>query len=38
MEEKQYLSPAIEELELYVEGAVCTGSGVDMNPEEGNMF
>ena len=38
MEEKNYLSPAIVVLELYVEGAVCTGSGVDMNPEEGNMF
>lgn len=37
MEENQYHSPAIEVLELYSEGAVCTGSGVDMNPEEGSM-
>lgn len=38
MEEKQYLSPAVQVLELYSEGAVCTASGVDMNPEEGKMF
>ena len=38
MEDKQYLSPAVEVLELYYEGAVCTGSGVDMDPEDGNMF
>lgn len=38
MQENHYLSPAIEVLELYSEGAICTASGLDMDPEEGHMF
>ena len=33
MEEKQYLSPALEVLELYSEGALCSSSGTE-NLEE----
>jgi hypothetical protein len=29
MEEKQYLSPAIEVLELYSEGILCASSGTE---------
>jgi len=34
----EYIFPDVEILELSLEGAVCTGSDLDMNPEEGNMF
>jgi len=29
MEEKQYLSPTVEELELYSEGILCSSSGTE---------
>ena len=36
MEEKQYLSPAIEVLELYSEGVLCVSSGTeDLGENEG---
>lgn len=38
MRENHDLSPAIEVLELYSEGAICTASGLDMDPEVGHMF
>ena len=33
MEEKQYISPAIEELELYSEGVLCASSGTEILEE-----
>ncbi len=36
MEEKQYLSPAAQVLELYSEGILCTSSGTeDLGENEG---
>ena len=29
MEEKQYVSPTVEELELYSEGILCSSSGTE---------
>ena len=38
MEEKQYLSPAIEELELYSEGVLCASSGTETLEENEGIW
>ena len=38
IEEKQYLSPAIEELELYSEGVLCASSGTETLEENEGVW
>ena len=38
MEEKQYLSPAVEVLELYSEGVLCSSSGTEMLEENEGIW
>ena len=38
MEEKQYISPAIEELELYSEGVLCASSGTETLEENEGIW
>lgn len=37
MEEKKYVSPEVEVLEIDAEGVLCGSTDLDMDPEEGNM-
>lgn len=32
-----YLKPEVEVIEVLPEGVLCVSSGMDMDPEEGNM-
>ena len=38
MEDKQYLSPAVEELELYSEGILCSSSGTESLEENDGIW
>lgn len=38
MEEKHYLSPAVEVLELYSEGVLCSSSGTEMLEENEGIW
>ena len=38
MEEKQYLSPAVQVLELYSEGVLCASSGTEILEENGAYY
>lgn len=38
MEKKEYLSPAIESLELYAEGVLCSSSGTELLEENEGIW
>lgn len=37
MEEKKYIAPELEVLDIYAEGVLCGSFDLDMDPEEGFM-